>query len=47
MMFDADNGHTNCKDAEILELNQIYNFNPFNHLRPATSACITTVHTMI
>ena len=32
MMFDDDNGNNNWKDAEILKLKQIYNFDTFNPL---------------
>ena len=46
-MFDADNGNTKCKGAEILEINQIYNFGLFNSLGPATSACISSGHIKI
>ena len=47
MVFDTDNGNTNFKDANILELKQIYNFYPFNSLGPTTSACIPPGHTKI
>ena len=44
MMFDTDNGNTNWKDADILELNQIYKFDPFDSLGPATSGRIPPGH---
>ena len=47
MMFDAKNANTNWKDDDILELNQIYNFDLFNSLRLVTSACIPPGHTKI
>ena len=47
IIFDDDNGNTNWKDAELLELKQIYNFNPFNSLWPVTSACILPGHNKI
>ena len=45
MMSDADNGNTNWKGAELIELNQIYNFDPLDSLGPSTSACIQPGHT--
>ena len=47
MTFDADNGNTNWKDAELLKLKHIYNFYPFDSLGPTTSARILYVHTKI
>ena len=47
MVFDADNGNTNWKGAEILEINQIYNFSLFNSLGPDRSACISSGHIKI
>ena len=47
MRFDADNGNTNLMNTELLVLNQIYNFDPFNSLGPATSARITPGHTKV
>ena len=47
MVFDSDNGNTNGMGSELLELKQIYNFNPFNYLVPTTSACIPPSHTKI
>ena len=47
IMFDAKNGKTNCKGAEILKINQIYNFYPFDYLGPATSTWILPCHTKI
>ena len=32
MVFDAYNGNTNWKDAELMELKKIYNLNPFESL---------------
>ena len=43
-MFDADNGNTNWKEAELLELNQIYNFDPFNSPSTDMSNRITPGH---
>ena len=39
MIFDADNGNTNWKDAELLEMKQIYNLNPFESLGKVNKAC--------
>ena len=47
MMFDAENGNTNWEDADLLELKQIYNFDPFDSLGPVNSACIPLVHNKI
>ena len=47
MMFEADNVNNNCKNAELLERNQIYNLDPFNSLVPAASACIPNGQTKI
>ena len=47
MIFDANNVNTNWKDSELLELKQIYNFDPFDYLGPVNSARITTSHTKI
>ena len=47
MMFDSDNGNTNCKDAEILELKKIYNFYPFESLGTVSKACIPLGNTKI
>ena len=47
MMFDYDNGNTNWKDAELLKLKQIYIFDPFSSLVPATSTRIPPSHTKI
>ena len=46
-MFDADNGNTNWKDAELLELKQIYNFNNFESLGTVKKACIPPGNTKI
>ena len=32
MMFDSDNKNTNWKDAELLQMKKIYNFNNFEYL---------------
>ena len=47
MMFDSDNGNKNWKDAELLELKQIYNFNTFEYLGPVNEARIPPGHTKI
>ena len=47
MMFGADNGNTKWKGTDLLELKQIYNFDPFDSLSPATSSCIPPGHTNI
>ena len=47
MIFDYDIGNTNWKDFEILELNIIYNFDPFNFLGPVYNTHIHSVHTEI
>ena len=47
MFFDANNGNNNWKDAELLEINHIYNFYPFDSLGPDLSACILPGHTKI
>ena len=47
IMFDAENGNNNWKDAEFFEINQIYNFDPFDSLSPATSDHIPPGHTKI
>ena len=47
IMFDAENGNTNWKDAEFFEINQIYNFDPFDSLISSTSARIPPGHTKI
>ena len=47
MIFDANNGNTNCKDAELLKLKHIYNFDPFDSIRPVASARILPVHTKV
>lgn len=47
MMFYSNNGNTNWKENELLEINQIYNFEPFDYLSPATSNCIPHGHTKI
>ena len=47
MMFGADNRNTNCKDSEILELNQIYNFYPFESLDFFSKVRIPPSHTKI
>ena len=39
-MFDADNLNTNWKDADLLELKQIYNFDTFESLGPVKKAHI-------
>ena len=46
-MFDTDNGNTNWKGNELLELKKIYNFDPFESLGPVNKARIPTVHTKI
>ena len=47
MFFDAENVNTNWKDTEIFKIKQIYNFNPFDYLGPATSSRILPGHTNI
>ena len=47
MMFDANNGNTDWKDSELLELKQIYNFNPFDSLGPVNNSRIPPGHTKI
>ena len=47
MIFDANNGNTNCKDAELLKLKHIYNFDPFDSIRPVASTLIPPVHTKV
>ena len=46
-MFDANNGNTNMKDAELLKLKQIYNFDSSNSLIPAMGTCIPPGHIKI
>ena len=46
-MFDSKNGNNKWKDADIIELKQIYNFDPFDYLRPVNSAHIPPGHTKI
>ena len=45
IMFDHDNGNTNWKDADILELKKIYNFDNFESLGTVNKACIPPGHT--
>ena len=45
--FDSDNGNTNWKDAEILELKQMYNFCPFGSLGLVNKARIPPGHAKI
>ena len=47
MLFDADNGNINWEGFDILEIKQIYKFDPFNSLGPVNSACIPSGHTKI
>ena len=47
MLFGADNGNTNWKDDEILELTQIYNFGPFESLGLVNKSHIPPGHTKI
>ena len=46
-MFDANNGNTKCKDAELLKLKKMYNFDPFESLGPVSKARIPPDHTKI
>ena len=46
-MFDADNGNTNWKGAELLELEKIYKFDNFESLGPVNKSCIPTGQTKI
>ena len=46
-IFDADNGNTNWKDADLLKIKKIYNFDPFNSIGPATGARIPPGHANI
>ena len=47
MMFDTKSGNNNWKDDDLLELKQIYNFDPINYLGPFNIACILPGHTNI
>ena len=47
MMFDVKNGNTNWKDSDLLELKQIYNFNPFGYLGSVNSAPMPPRHNKI
>ena len=47
IMFDSDNDNTNWKDADLLKIKHIYNFDPFDSLRPITIARIIPGHTKI
>ena len=47
MMFDTNNGNTNWKDAKLLELKKIYNFDPLNSIELVISARIPTGYTKI
>ena len=47
MIFEDDNGNTNWRDAELLELKKIYNFDTLDSLGPAISARILPSHTKI
>ena len=47
MIFDYNNGSTNWKAAELLELNKIYNSNPLEYLRPVSKERIPPGHTKI
>ena len=47
MTFVADNGNTNWKYDELLELNQIYNLYFFESLGPVSKAHIPPAHTKI
>ena len=47
MVFDADNGNSDLKDSDLLELRQVYNFDNFKSLGPVNKACIPPGHTKI
>ena len=47
IIFYADNGNTNWEDGYILELKEIYNFDPCDSLGPINNACIPPGHTKI
>ena len=47
MMFDANNGNTNWKESGLLTIKQIYNFDPFDYINPATSTLILPGHTKL
>ena len=47
MIFNSDNGNNNWNNVELLELKQIYNFDPFEYLGPVNKACIPPGHTKI
>ena len=45
MVFDAYNGNTNWKDAELMELKKIYNFNTFESFCTVNKERIPPGHT--
>ena len=46
-MSDSKNGNTNWKDSNLVELKQIYNFNPLDYLGPVNSVCTSLSHNEI
>ena len=47
MMSDSKNGNTNWKDSNLVELKQIYNFNPLDYIGPINSTRIPPIHNNI